>query len=308
MGRTWTGAVAGALAAMALFALAWLADITWMRIVFGLPLLLLLPGGLAAWALFPAQRSDGQGLRWLERVVLSVAFSVVLVPLLGLGLEAAGAFREAVFVAWLEGLCLVLLGVAVARSGRLPAAERWPPEWTSPVAASSIALGLLALAAAAAMVVFMVDPVADDEEFTEVALFGATGGRTCYPASYDGEQYLATQRTPDNRTVPEEGCPLPSDQVTLAVINHEGRAVAYTLSIWWARGDGRQPTAVDEFETRTINLADGESFLQTFTLTAPPGAGDHFLVFQLYEGSAPAITAGQPLPDNEHDVRLAIDA
>jgi hypothetical protein len=306
MGRTWTAVVAGTLAIVGLLAIGWLADFVWMRILFGIPLVTVLPGFLLLWAIFPDQAEEGKGLRWLERLVLSVGLSIVLSSLLGLLLESLDWFNEEAFVGFLIALVLALLVAAVLRSLAVPEAARWPTWEPGPLTSSVVVLGVLALAASGAVVAFMADP-ADDARYTEVGLLGSTGDRTCYPAAYSDGSYRATMRS-GNVTRADPACPVPSGNVTVVVASHEGGATTYTLAVWWARGDGQGPVAVSEILSRTFTIPGDASdvFRETITLPPPPASGDHFVVFQVHDGSGPSFGAGRALPDAEHEVRLAI--
>lgn len=309
MTRTWVAVAVGSVAVTGLFALGWVADVTWMRILFGIPVLLVFPGGLAAWSMFPADGAlDRRNLTGLERGVLSVGLSVVIVALLGLLLEMLGVFEETVFVLSLFLLLALLLVLAVVRSQRLPEAERWPA-WAPPrLVPSTILMAVLATGAFASVVAFMASP-ADPEEYTELGLFGSNDERGCYPAFYDraNATYYATTTDSGNRTIADPDCPVPSEDITILVATHNAGRESFTLSVWWARGDGRSPEAEQAVLSEPFQVSEGDIYSKRLTLPPPPGAGDHFLVVQLYEGTAPAIVAGSPLPEAHREVRLAID-
>lgn len=291
-----------------LFALGWVADITWMRLVFGLPVILVFPGGLALWALFPQQQAmlRERQLGNIERLVLSVALSVVVVALFGLLLESFGLFRETPFVLFHFLLLAVLLLVANLRASGLPGEEQWPALTVLPPSSSTVVLGVLALVATASVVGFMASPK-DTPQYAELALLGPDGGLSCYPGAYADGAYVATTQGGANRTVADAGCAEPANQVTLAIANH-GHAQRYSVVVWWVRDDGGALVAesrMDEFDV-TLPQDGQQGFSKDYTLPAPPSPGDHFLVFQLHRGEAPPVIAGRTMPVAEHEVRLAI--
>ncbi|WP_136601177.1 DUF1616 domain-containing protein [Salinigranum halophilum] len=117
-----------------------------LRIVFGLPFILFIPGYALVAALFPeagswpndadvddkAVRSeyDSDGITGLERVALSFGVSIAVVPLVGLVLNfTPWGIRLVPIVVSLTALVVVLTAVAYRRRSALPADERFSVPW-----------------------------------------------------------------------------------------------------------------------------------------------------------------------------------
>jgi hypothetical protein len=260
--------------------------------------------------MFPAHTGGKRDLTFLERLVLSVALSVVIVAIVGLILEWLGHFEETPFVVSLLVFVTLVLVLAIGRSMALPEDQRWPAWQPKPLQTSTIALGILAVATLGALVGFMASPK-DPVTSTQIGLIGPDGGPSCYPAAFLNGTYYATVLNNNNGTVAEGGCPVPADLVTFVATRRGDGSAEYTLNVYWATGTGTSLVAEQTVATQALTLpskADGGLFTRQFTLTAPPSAGDHFLVFQLYEGQTRAVADGARLPHAEYEVRLAIAA
>lgn len=61
-------------------------DIEGARLIIGLPFLIFIPGYLLTIAIFPTKKLD-RGIDAIERIVLSFALSLAIVPLIGIGLN-----------------------------------------------------------------------------------------------------------------------------------------------------------------------------------------------------------------------------
>ena len=92
-----------------------------LRVVFGLPLVLFIPGYVLIAALFP--RNDD--LDWLERVALSFGLSIAVVPLIGLVLNyTPWGIRLDPVLAALSLFVIAMAAAATARRLGLPAEDR----------------------------------------------------------------------------------------------------------------------------------------------------------------------------------------
>lgn len=195
-------------------------DETPLRVLFGVPLLLFVPGYLLIAALFP--RHDD--LDWLERIALSFGLSIAVVPLVGLVLNYTpwGIRLDPV----LAGLALVIAALAVAATARrlaLPPSNRltlpvrealagarselFPPGQSRLDRSLSVVLAL-SIVAALATTAFVVAVPKEGEHFSEFYVLGANGKAADYPTAF-----------PANTT----------QWVTVGVANHEYRDVAYTV-------------------------------------------------------------------------------
>lgn len=90
-----------------------------LRLVVGVPLVLVAPGWCWSLLLFP-QSGDGRRLDALERLALAVAFSLVVVPLTFLAL----GWGLGIPITWWSGL-LILAALCGAPFALRSALERW---------------------------------------------------------------------------------------------------------------------------------------------------------------------------------------
>lgn len=187
------------------------ADYQVLRILLGLPFLLFFPGYTLMAALFPRNRDIGT----IERVALSIAFSVVITPLIGLILSIAWEIRLypvllslAVFIAamstaaWYrrsrvaqEDRLQVVLNLSSHGGGRLGVLDRL----------ISVVLAIVILGAIAALGYVVASPK-EGERFTEFYILGA-------------------QSRPTELSVGEEAI------VTLGMVNREGETMTYSIDV-----------------------------------------------------------------------------
>jgi len=112
----------------------------WLRALLGLPLVLFLPGYALVAAAFPARPDDdrdegstvgllaGGAPGWYERLALSLAGSLAVLPLFGLGLASTRwGFGTRAVLATLGGFTALGMLVAVSRRSRLPENTRFRP-------------------------------------------------------------------------------------------------------------------------------------------------------------------------------------
>ncbi|HOT94229.1 MAG TPA: DUF1616 domain-containing protein [Methanoregulaceae archaeon] len=88
-----------------------------LRVASGLVMILLVPGYLLMAALFP--RNDE--LTWIERLALSIGFSIAVVPLIGFVLNATpeGIRLDSILI-WLSGYSILMAAVGAFRRLSLP--------------------------------------------------------------------------------------------------------------------------------------------------------------------------------------------
>jgi uncharacterized membrane protein len=183
-----------------------------LRIVLGLPLVLFLPGYTLLAALFV--RKDR--LKGLDRLALSFAASVAIVPLLGLVINyLPGGIGLPSFFVVIALFVLVVSAVAWIRRGRLVEGERFSVILRWPQSAfgggifkkfPSIVVALAALAVVVSLVYIIVTPKIQ-ESFTEFYISGIS----------DVSGY------PPELKVNEE------QKVLVTVVNREGRTLDYRI-------------------------------------------------------------------------------
>lgn len=167
-----------------------------IRIIFGLPLVLLVPGYVLIAALFP--RSDD--LDWIERIALSFGLSIAVVPLIGLALNYTpwGIRLDPILVS-LSLFTLVMTIAAAFRRTSLPVAEQLTVPVVEVVAAIraelfeagqtrldralSIVL-VLSVLAAIGTTAYVIAVPKEGEHFSEFYILGAEGKAADYPTSF----------------------------------------------------------------------------------------------------------------------------
>ncbi|HEY32335.1 MAG TPA: DUF1616 domain-containing protein [Dehalococcoidia bacterium] len=92
-----------------------------MRIILGIPSVLLLPGYTLVSALFPRRQS----LEEIQRIVLILTMSLVVVPLIGLVLNYTWGITLESILSSLAAFIFAMSVIAWVRRSRLPAAERF---------------------------------------------------------------------------------------------------------------------------------------------------------------------------------------
>ncbi|MDS0477605.1 DUF1616 domain-containing protein [Natrinema sp. 1APR25-10V2] len=294
------------------------------RIVLAIPLVLFLPGYALVSALFPDEPNDeyrsfdeektglgnpllvSGGLEAIERTILSIVFSVSLVPAITLLSTATpgGLALEPV----LSGLSVVTVLLALIAIGAryrcspdrrfVPALSSVSPFFTpkrlSPYQRTSaqpynvaIAIGLVLLVASGG---FAIANPPQHDGFTEVSVEtrNVTGEiETMYNATYAAGE---------------------SQQLTLTITNQEHEERRYTTVVLLQRvnydGDDVAVNESAELTRKTATVADGDSHRQSLDIT-PTMRGENLqLAVLLYEGEPPA----EPTVDDAYRVvRLPIE-
>lgn len=274
-----------------------------LRIGLGLPFLLFLPGYALVSALFPeagpgSPETEGVAggerdcrIDGLERVTLAFALSLIVVPVVGIGLHfTPWGLRLGPILAVLSGVTLAFVAVAAVRRRRLPPAERFGVPYRDWLAAArgellapetrgdavlnvALAVGLVAALAFAGYVVAVPQP---NEQFTEFSVLAEDDTGDLVAAGY-----------PTNFTVGE---PKP---VVLGVRNHEHEAVRYSIVVRLqdatVTANGTTVERQAELDRlRTGALAHNETWRRAYAI-APTFAGERLRVqFLLYRGEAPS--------------------
>jgi len=237
-----------------------------IRIVFGLPFVLLLPGYVLLAALYP-RKGD---LDSVERAALSFGLSIAIVPLIGLALNySPWGVRLNPILAFVSLFIVMGAGAAVYRRRAVPPEEAFAvnvrlPRWyrvgpARVAAAAIVVLCSVGFVAAASLAVSR----GSSESFTEFYILGPGGRAEGYPRTLALGDSLA---------------------VILGVVNHEGDDAGYRIE---ATVGGQAADLID-----TLWLKDGEQWERPATLV-PNQAGDSQEVeFLLYrEGVSGAYRA-----------------
>jgi len=291
---------------------------TALRIVFGLPFVLFVPGYVVVAALFPGtggvpgengaadgddgSDADGQsGIDGIERAALSVGSSIAVITLVGLGLNATPwGIRPASVIASVSALTLAGVAVATVRREDLPEEERFRVSYRGWIAAGRVELFdpdsrgdaalnvllVLSVVLVAAGVGYAVAVPTEDERFSELYLLTETED------GYVADDY------------PTEFVEGESRSLLIGVRNHEHATTEYTLvgklqrvdvsgtndSVNDTTGGASGPGSVLEEEELVRfdrELQHDESRIHRHNVT-PTLAGDRLrLTYLLYEGSPP---------------------
>ena len=273
-----------------------------IRAVFGIPLLVFLPGYTLLLVLFPHKYTDTRvsrpslvtmnnnraGVTFVERIVLSFGISLALVPLFGvLTLSVLPAASTVSIVAPLAAGIGVGLLVGEYRRLRLTKPERytipvkmWSTSVTNSFSADSNTSRVLNVALAVVVVLSVV------------------GLGTALVVPNYGEAYtnlsLVTQQ-PNGEFVASgypDSLSAGSSEMYASVTNHERELTRYTLVVQLQRVDTSSGTvSVVEYEELarvSSEVAPGETWSANPELDAEMTGTDLRLVYLLYKGDAPS--------------------
>jgi len=228
-----------------------------IRIVLGLPFILLLPGYVLVAALYP-RKGD---LDSIERVALSFGLSIAIVPLIGLAINySPWGIRLNPILAFV-GLFIVMgAGAAAYRRRAIPGEEAFAinvslPRWSQVglVRAAAVLVVVLCSVGFGAAAAFLATSRASSERFTEFYILGP-GGRA--------EGYPRTLELGDSLTV------------TLGVVNHEGEDAGYRIEATV----GEKAAGL----TDSLRLEDGERWEGPMTLVPSQARNSQEVEFLLY--------------------------
>jgi uncharacterized membrane protein len=260
---------------------------SFLRILFGIPLVLFIPGYALIAALFPAAKDiDG-----IERVALSFGLSIALVPLVGLVLNYTPfGIRLDPIVICLSLLTIALCLAAQYRRIRLPSEDRFvvpfgamqrgirdeffpQNEGTSRIDRILSIILLIAIIAAVATTVFVIVVPKEGEKFTEFFILGENQKAADYPTT------LLTGQT---------------GTLYIGIGNHEYRPINYTVETYFVTMSFDEKTntttlssmkPVDRF---IVPVSHNQTVVQPYTIT--PGKDPFNRVeFLLFNETVPGL-------------------
>ncbi|WP_122088205.1 DUF1616 domain-containing protein [Halalkalicoccus subterraneus] len=288
---------------------------TSLRVLFGLPFVLFLPGYAFIAALFPERGSvptdeetvsRGGGIDPIERVALAFGTSIAIVPLLGLILN---------FTPWGLRLTPIVLSVSAFTIGCtiVGAVRRWELE---PEKQFSVPYQEWLVAGRAEL--FEPDDRIDAALTVGLVLalllaVGSVGFAVAYPQPGESfsEFYLLTENEDGDRVAdnyPEEFVQGEPQSLIVGIGNNEHETVDYSVVVQLERveGEGNQSEVVEreELDRFGTTLEHNETYQESQTVT-PTMAGEELrLNFLLYTGEIPA----QPTRENAYrETHLWID-
>jgi uncharacterized membrane protein len=238
-----------------------------VRIIFGLPLVLFLPGYTIIAALFP-RKDDLDGI---ERVAFSFGLSIAISPLLGLALNYTPFGIRITPVLTVLSLFTISLAIgAWVRRSRITEEYRFVVEnflgknlnKTSDIRFAQsdtksdrilTVVLIISIVLAISMVVYVMVTPKEGEKFTEFYVLGPNGTASDYPT---------------NLKVGEKG------EVIIGIVNHEYATVTYR---WEVSLNGE---VIDE---KSVELMHNETWESPFTFKATRAGEDQKLEFLLYK-------------------------
>ena len=226
-----------------------------IRLLAAFPLVAFLPGYALVSVLFPTRErrreSEGPtaGIDGIERLALAVALSLVIVPVVALGLAVTvWGLAPGPAAAVLAGLTIALAQLGVARRLLVPEGDRFSAAAAmpsvaadDPVVTASTAVLVVSILAVGVAFAGAFGPASSAATFTELGM---------YTEDDDGE--LVAGALPDE-TFPAESIP-----VVYAIDNQEGTEVEYTLVVQEQRVEGDTVVDRTELESVPVTVADGE--------------------------------------------------
>ncbi len=231
-------------------------DITALRVVLGLPFLLLFPGYTLIAALFP-RKTDLDGI---ERTALSFGLSIAVVPLVGLVLNyTPWGIRLYPILISLALLIAALSALAWYRRRTYPPQDRFTldinfkmPSFqgqTGVDKALSVVL-VVAIVASIGTLGYVIASPKTGERFTEFYILGTEGKADRYPGEfvYDGDDLVTVRYRASGETVDTTD---PQGRVILGIINREHEEAEYRVEVvvngerldFWLDGEAVQSTA-----------------------------------------------------------------
>lgn len=256
---------------------------SFLRVLFGIPMVLFIPGYALIAALFPA----GRDLDGIERTALSFGLSIAVVPLTGLVLNYTpwGIRLDPIVLSLVilsTGLCII----AQYRRAQLVAEERFVvplkeirkslvleffPEESSRTERILSVILLIAIVLAVATTVYVIVVPKEGEKFTEFFLLGEKGRAADYPT----------------RLLVNENASL-----FIGIGNHEYRNISYTVETWLVdmEVDGTTNTstllAMDRISRQTTELAHNQTAILPYSFV-PEKTGYNRVEFLLFNESVP---------------------
>jgi uncharacterized membrane protein len=229
-----------------------------LRIILGIPFVLLFPGYILMTALFPRKESMDN----LQRVALSLGMSIAVVPLIGLILNYTpwGITLESVLGS-VAAFIVIMSVITWIRRKRFPEAERfgiefhlYMPGWGGNIWDKVLTV-MLVISALGAMVAvgYTIATPKGGEKFTEFYMLSSCGEATFYPRLIIIGQ---------------------DAELTVGIVNHENETVSYRLVVML---DGARQT-----EIRPIVLAADEKWEQAVHITPEKSGENQKVEFFLY--------------------------
>lgn len=189
-----------------------------LRIILSLPFVLFFPGYILIFTLFPNKKTD-RGIDIVERIGLSIGLSIVIVPLIGLGLNFTPAginlepLLSSIFVfIFVVGFIGILRWYRIKPNNRFILPIDIPiPKTENKIDKTLNILLIIAIIIAVTSLVYVVTIPKIGEQFTEFYILDTDRSADNYP------QYLSLGESAEG---------------IIGIINHEYKTMDYTIEIW----------------------------------------------------------------------------
>jgi uncharacterized membrane protein len=221
-----------------------------LRIVLGLPFIVFIPGYILVSALFPTKKTE-RGLNIVERVALGIGLSLIIVALIGVGLNYTPIGIQPISSSFFLGLFTICIGaIAIYRWFKTAPDDRFTPflhvslkKPEDTIDKALIVILIVVIIITLATFVYVAITSKPVKTYTEFYLLGPDGRVLDYPKDLNKGE---------NATV------------SIGITNHEDLTMEYTIEIWLLNkttyGDGVT-------NTTSINNA---WFLEKINITLPP--------------------------------------
>ena len=273
---------------------------SFLRILFGVAMVLFIPGYALIAALFPA-RDDLDGI---ERVALSFGLSIAVVPLIGPALNyTPWGIRLDPILASLTIFTLAMAGIAWYRRLLLPADEQFTVPAREMIASARNELfdpeatrldralsGLLVLSivVALATTAYVIAVPKEGEHFTEFYILGPKGKAADYPTDFQAGS---------------------AQTLIIGVGNHEYRNITYTVEALALNQTFDTVTntstihAVAPLDRFTLTVPHNETVEEVwnFTVTSP---GYNRIEFLLFNETVPEASGADRIDASYRDLHL----
>ncbi len=257
---------------------------TFLRVVFGIPVILFIPGYALIAALFPAAKDLGG----IERIALSFGLSIAVVPLIGLALNyTPWGIRLDPIVTSLAVFTICMLLAAQYRRACVPAGERFTvpfggigkavareffPQTTTRIDRILSIVLLIAILAAVATTVYVVVVPKEGEKFTEFFILGSGQKAADYPS-----EIMAGENS----------------SMYIGIGNHEYKNITYTVEIYLesmtfdAKTNTSVLGAMDRIDRFTVPVPDNQTVVLPYIFTAKKTTYNR-IEFLLFNATVPA--------------------
>ena len=220
-----------------------------LRIIFGLPIILFIPGWVLVFALFPTKKTE-KGIDNVERIALSFGLSIAVVPLIGLLLNYTPWGIRTIPIILSLALFIFLFGLfAIYRWYNTNEDIRYIltidinlPKGKNKIDKSLNIIIIILIIISLSLLAYAIISPKEGEKFTEFYLLGPNHIADDYPS------YLLAGE---------------NAEIIIGVVNHEYKMVDYTVEIWLSN----QTTTYNNASKENITVYNNLWFLEKINMT-----------------------------------------